>query len=72
MKKQTISKNTECPACGHQLDDDDGVFFDDLSGTKPCQQCKAGITYVKQFKKDVANPYCDYVWYETFFEYKEI
>ncbi|GEM_PF-6715734 len=72
MKDQIITNITECPRCEWELDDDDGSFFDDLSGTKDCPNCGMEITYCKQLKRDVGNPYCDYVWHETFFEFEKI
>ena len=72
MKKEKISEDTLCPHCLYELDDDDGCFFDEYSGTKNCINCGNRITYVKQFKEEISNPFCDFVWDKTYLEWTEL
>ena len=69
MKKSKLTKNTLCPMCKKELNDDDGCFFDAMHDTKQCTWCNMLITYTKQLKRDKGNPYCDHVWHKTLFEY---
>jgi len=67
---QNIINNTLCPYCTEELNDDDGTFFDKYADTKKCPNCENTITYVKQFKEDFGNPYCDFVWNKTYIEWE--
>ena len=67
-----VKEETTCPFCKEELDDDDGTFFDKTSDTKPCDFCKKIITYSKNYKRDYGNPYCDYVWSDTYMKWEEV
>ena len=65
---ETIKEDTLCPMCKEELNDDDGEFFNEMSAVKKCPYCNRKLMYVKQFKRDIGNPYCDYVWDMTYFD----
>lgn len=67
---ERLEESTLCPHCLHELDDVDGVFFNKFSDCKNCPSCEFGITYVKQLKRDIGNPYCDYVWSTTYMKWE--
>ena len=67
---ERLGKDTKCPECKNELDDKDGVFFDKWADKKECPYCNLEIQYVKQFKRDIGNPYCDYVWEETYIKWE--
>jgi len=67
---QEIKTDTLCPHCAEELNDTDGLFFDNYSDTKKCPACENTVTYAKQFKEDSGNPYCDFVWDKTYIEWK--
>ncbi len=67
---EEINEHTKCPHCKVELDDDDGVFFSKDADTKKCSYCENTVTYVKQFKRDWGNPYCDYIWDRTYMKWE--
>ncbi len=70
-KKERIKKSTKCPECKIELDDEDGLFFNEFSDTKKCPQCRLEIFYVKQLKRDKGNPFCKFSWNKTYIEWDE-
>lgn len=67
---ERLEESTLCPHCTYGLDDDDGAFFDKHSDVKQCTHCEMTVEYVKQFKRDYGNPFCDYVWNETYMSWE--
>jgi len=64
--QERLKKSTKCPNCEYELDDDDGSFFNTFSDTKKCPECETSIQFIMQQKRDIGNPYCDYVWHKTY------
>jgi len=68
---ERMEQYTSCPECSVELDDDDGEFFDGMSGEKECPSCGLEIEYVKQLKRTMGNPYCDFEWSETYMKWED-
>lgn len=66
---ERLNDSTKCPKCGQELDDDDGCFFNKYSDIKECPECGLEIEYIMQQKRDIGNPYCDYIWHETYMKW---
>ena len=67
---ERLKKKTTCPKCKEELNDDDGVFFNETYAIKNCTYCGLKIEFAKTFKKDIGNPYCDYVWNKTYMKWE--
>jgi len=69
---ERLEEETTCPLCKEELDDVDGTFFAETSDTKLCPVCGSTIEYVMQYKRDYNNPYCAYIWSETYMKWQEV
>ena len=68
---ERLKKKTTCPKCQEELNDDDGVFFNEYHAIKKCGYCGLEIEFLRQLKRDIGNPYCDYVWHKTYMKWEE-
>lgn len=67
---ERLNTDTSCPNCEQELNDDDGVFFEEFHAIKKCGFCGVEIEFLRQLKRDVENPYCDYVWDKTYMKWE--
>lgn len=67
---ERLEELTTCPKCEYELNDDDGVFFEQYHAIKKCSNCELEIEFLKQLKRDIGNPYCDYIWDKTYMNWK--
>jgi len=54
-----------CPACGYEIDDDDGVNFKEAVGEVICLYCNTKFEYAKNFKMSPFNPCTNIEWVST-------